>query len=210
MSNPLFWIVFISMVFWALYQKWDEKTDKFISYPYLTTLYFLFGSGVMLVFFPHTVKFFGVDKAGILLLIGIVLLTYFLYDFLNRIEKKEIRWPFKDYFQLLDKRYVIPKLAEIIFQQVFFVSIFVIALNSFGGNITLFITIGAFVLAHLNLFLFRSFREAVFYLLFSIVGAPLFILLIVNTEVLWYSISLHLLFYTFLSVVAWTWNVVKK
>ena len=197
-------------MFWSIYQKWDEKTDKFVSYPYLTTVYFLAGSAIMGLFFPHVFNFFQPDRFGILTLIGVILLTFFIYKVLNKIDRREIRWPFKDYFQFLDERYIIPKFAEIIFQQVFFVSIFVISLDSFGGNITLMITVAAFVLAHLNLFLFRSFREAVFYLLFSIVGAPLFILLIINTEALWYSMALHLLFYTFLSVVAWTWKVVRK
>lgn len=210
MDNTIFWLIYIALLFWAIYQKWDEKTDKFIQFPYLTTLYFLLGSSIIAFFFKPVINFFEFDKWGILLLILVLIITYLIYKILNKIQRKKIEWPFFDYFQMLDERYIIPKFAEIIFQQVFFVSIFVISLNSFGGNTTLMITIGAFILAHINLFLFRSFREAVFYLLFSIVGAPVFILLIMNTEVIWYSMAIHMLFYTFLSVVAWTFNVLKK
>lgn len=210
MINPIFWIVYLSLIFWSLYQKWDEKTDKYIEYPYLTTLYFVFASLVISVFFPRIFNFLSFDLKGILILITVVIFTFLIYWLLKKINNKKINWPFYDYFQLLDTRYIIPKLAEIIFQQVFFVSIFVLSLNYFGNNTTIIITILAFVLAHLNLFLFRSIREAVFYFLFAIVGAPIFIILIMNTEVLWYSIAVHLFFYTVLSVCAWSFGVIKK
>lgn len=210
MENPIFWIIYISLIFWSFYKKWDEKTEKYIQYPYFTTVYFLVASFAISFFFPYIFNFLPLDLFGILTLIGVVLFTFFTYWILRKINGKKISWPFFDYFQLLDVRYVIPKLSEIFFQQVFFISIFIISLNSFGGNTTLMITTIAFVLAHLNLFIFRTAREAVFYLLFSIVGAPIFILLIMNTEALWYSISVHMLFYTFLSITAWTINILKK
>lgn len=210
MDNTIFWLIYIALIFWAFYQKWDEKKDKYISYPYLTTLYFLFASSVISVFFPHIINFFAPDKNGILILAGVLIFTFIVYKSLRRLNKKEIKWPFYDYFQLLDERYIIPKFSEIVFQQTFFVSIFIISLNSFDINTTLTITTLAFVFAHLNLFLFRTFREAVFYLLFSMVGAPIFILLIVNTEVLWYSIALHMFFYTCLSMMAWFWNAIRS
>ena len=210
MVNPIFWIIYLALIFWSFYQKWDEKKDKYLEYPYLTTLYFIFASGVISIFFPHIVNFFQPDKFGILILIGVLISTYLLYKSLKSVNDKKIVWPFKDYFQVLDERYIIPKLFEIVFQQIFFVSIFLISLNTFSETTTLVFTVLAFALAHLNLFLFRSIREAVFYLLFSIVGAPIFVLLIINTEVLWYSIALHLAFYTLLSLGAWTWNVFKS
>lgn len=210
MDNTIFWLIYIALIFWAIYQKWDEKNDKFLEFPYLTTLYFILGSYVIAFFFNPVISFFEPDRFGISFVIIVLLFTYFVYKLLNKIKKKEVSWPFRDYFQLLDERYIIPKFAEIIFQQVFFASIFVISLNSFGANPTLIITTIAFALAHINLFLFKSFREAIFYLLFSVVGAPVFILLIMSTETLWLSIGVHLLFYTLLSVSAWTWNVIKK
>jgi uncharacterized membrane protein (DUF485 family) len=210
MTSGIFWLIYMALVFWALYQKWDEKRDKFVTYPYITTVYFLIGSAVLTAFFPHVLNFFIWDTYGILALIGVVLMTFVLYSLLKIVRHHKSNWFFFDYFALLDNRYVIPKLTEILFQQIFFVSVFVISLNTFGESLTLFVTVLAFFFAHLNLFLFRGIREAFFYLIFSLFGAPIFVMFLIYTEVLWYSIAVHMFFYTALSFVAWIWGEFKK
>lgn len=210
MINPIFWIIYLSLVFWTIYQKWDEHKDKYTAHSVLTISYFIIASLIISVFFPFIFNFFSFDKIGIVLVTAVLVLTYAVYEVLNKIKKKKIEWPFFDYFQLLDKRYILPKFAEIIFQQTFFVSIFIISLNSFGQTTTLVLTTLAFVLAHVNLFLFRSLKEAVFYFLFAMIGAPVFVLLVLGTEVIWYSLALHMMFYTALSIIAWIWNVIRE
>ena len=210
MENSIFWLFYIILIFWSIYQKWDEKQEKYISHPHLTSLYFLGASSVLLIFFPHALSFFTYDIIGIFIFIGIILFTYIVYKVLRLISNQESNWFFYDYIQLLDSRFILPKLFEIIFQQIAFVSVLVLAISSFGEAVTLLATVFVFVLAHLNLFLFRSIRESVFYLLFSIIGAPIFVLLLINTESLWYSISVHMLFYTLLAMSAWSWGVIKS
>jgi Ca2+/Na+ antiporter len=210
MTNSFFWLIYLALIFWTLYQKLDAKIDRYTKYPYLSTLYFLIFSVVLLIFFPHALKFFYWDGAGILTLLGVVLFTLIMYKVLKKIKEPKVKKPIFSYFQLLDERYVFPKLAEVIFQQTFFVSAFVLSIDAFGLEKSLYITIGIFILAHLNLFVFQSMRRALFFFLASMVGAPIFIMLIIKTELLWYSISLHFLFYTVCSFVYWSWNVWKS
>lgn len=210
MENTFFWLVYLSLIFWTLYQKLDVKMDKYTKRPYLSTFYFLICSGVLLIFFPHAINFFRWDILGIAAFIGVILFTFILYKILNKIKKPEIKGPVFSYFQLIDSRYILPKVSEIIFQQIFFVSVFVLSIETFGLENSLYITIGIFIVAHLNLFVFQSFRRAMFFFLASMVGAPIFILLIINTEMLWYSMSIHLLFYTVCSFVYWVVSLVRK
>ena len=67
----------------------------------------------------------------------------------------------------------------------------------------------AFIAAHIPLFILRGKKFAVFYLVWSIVGAPLFALVLFSTGTLWYSIALHMFFYTTLSAFYWLFSPVK-
>lgn len=208
--NPLFWIIFISLIFWSFYKKWDEDTDKYINYPYITTLYFLFASGVLIFLNPVALRYLVFDKLGVIFLSSVIVLTFLLYKVLRLIKKPIRDKNFFDYFELLDVRYIFPKLAEILFQQIFFISVFLLSLSFFGEILTVWVTVLAFVLAHLNLFFFQGKKIGLFYFAFAVIGAPIFILLIIETQVLWYSLALHMLFYTVLSAGDWFWGIIKR
>jgi hypothetical protein len=210
MENSFFWLIYIVLIFWSLYQKWDEKKDKYIEHPTLTTIYFFGASVILSIFFPTVLRFFNFEISEIIVLLGVLAGTFLIYKILRLISKQESNWFFFDYIQLLDTRFIIPKFAEIVFQQIAFLSVFILSLETFGEAVILITTVLIFIIAHLNLFLFTGKREAVFYLLFSILGAPTFILLIIHTEALWLSISAHMVFYTLLSISAWSWGVLKR
>ncbi len=211
MSNPIFWIFFMAILFWSLYHKWDEKRKNFVKYPILTSLYFFVASIILVVFYPPVLDYLKFDFVGFSFVFSVFVLNFFLYKFLKEMFRgpRDSKLSFFEYYKILDDDYVIPKFTEIIFQQVFFVSVFLIAFSNFSEIVTVIFALSAFVLAHLNLFLFRKKSEALFYLIFSVMGAPLFLFFVVATGSIWVSVSLHLLFYIFLSSFAWIFSRVK-
>jgi hypothetical protein len=211
MINPFFWISLISIIFWSIYHKWDEKRQNFVEHPVFTFWYFAFASFVILIFYPNSINYFRFEPLGIVFIIFVLGLIYFLFKILKVLFKgpQDGSWKFFDYYKILDEKYILPKLSEIVFQQTFFVSIMLISIESFSLYFVIFSVLSAFVLAHLNLFLFRETSEALFYLIFSFFGAPIFFILIVATGSIWFSVGFHLLFYAILSAFAWILTKVK-
>ena len=211
MHYPIFWIIYLSLVFWSAYHKWDEKREKFVEYPISTFWYFAVASLILIVFYPKTLGYFNFEPVGIIFLILVLLLTSALYKILKKlfVGPAHHPWTFFEYYKILDTKFILPKLSEIIFQQTFFISIFLISVQSFSFKMAILVVVIAFVLAHLNLFLFRSKSEALFYLIFSSIGAPMFLILILLTGSIWFSVGFHMLFYTFLSSFAWICTKVK-
>lgn len=210
-SNPIFWIIYLSLVFWSLYHKWDEKRNKFVEYPNATFWYFIISSVILIIFYPKTLPYFKFEFFGVSFVILVLLLTSSLCKILRKlfVGPANHHWSFFEYYKILDSKFVLPKFADIIFQQTFFLSIFLILNETFSIEYSILFVVVAFILAHLNLFLFREKSEALFYLVFASVGAPMFLILILMTGSIWFSSGFHMLFYTFLSSFAWIFSKVR-
>ena len=114
------------------------------------------------------------------------------------------------YWKLLDQKYIVPKLFEIGFQQTFLGAVYIILIDTFGLKIeTILFIILSFILAHIPLIFLQGKKIGITYLKWSLLGAPLFAFIIIATNSLWYSISVHMLFYTLLSMATWLFTGTK-
>jgi len=210
--NYLLWIAFLSLLFWGIYQKWDEKRMSYTDNPIRTSLYFFFSSLALILVYPNTVKLFVPDILSSLFFICVVLLTFFLYKVL----KSLFRGPKIDigsdraYWKLLDQKYILAKLFEIGFQQTFLGAVYIILIDTFTLKTeTVIFIILSFILAHVPLIFLQGKKIGLTYLKWSLLGAPLFAFIIIATNSLWYSISVHMLFYTLLSMATWLFTGTK-
>ena len=107
-------------------------------------------------------------------------------------------------------KYIVPKFAEIIFQQTFFGAIILLIKDNYSLSISvLLLGSFAFIAAHIPLFILQGRRIGAFYFFWAILGAPLFAFALLSTGSLWTSIALHMLFYTTLSGFSWIFSPVK-
>lgn len=210
--NYLLWIAFLSLLFWGIYQKWDEKRMSYTDYPIRTSLYFFFSSLALILVYPNTATLFQPDILSGLFFICVVLLTFFLYKVL----KSLFRGPKIDigsdraYWKLLDQKYILAKLFEIGFQQTFLGAVYIILIDTFTLKTeTVIFIILSFILAHVPLIFLQGKKIGLTYLKWSLLGAPLFAFIIIATNSLWYSISVHMLFYTILSMATWMFTGTK-
>jgi hypothetical protein len=204
--TSLWWIIFLALLFWGIYQKWDEKRLSYIEYPIKTTLYFLFSSLSIIFIYPDVIRFFKMDIFGALFFVIIIGLTYLSYKILKNLFNGPSLDISQDhaYWKLLNQKFVLPKLAEIIFQQTFFASVSLLIIKKYGTSFEVLITMSlSFIMAHLPLFFLQGRKIGQKYLLWSIIGSPIFSLILITTGSLWYSISVHMLFYTLLSMFSW-------
>ena len=210
--NYLLWIAFLSLLFWGIYQKWDEKRMSYTEHPVRTSLYFFFSSLALILVYPNIAKLFQPTFLSALFFISIVALTFFLYKVLKNL----FRGPKIDigsdraYWKLLDQKYILAKLFEIGFQQTFLGAVYIILIDTFTLKIeTVIFIILSFILAHTPLIFLQGRRIGMTYLKWSLLGAPLFAFIIIGTNSLWYSISVHMLFYTLLSMATWLFTGTK-
>ena len=205
-QHPIFWIIFISVVFWSFYKRWDSSRHEYVDHPWRTTTYFIFSSAILVFVHPQVLVFLFFDISGIFALIGTVFLTFFLYNILPKFFYGTQKNLFFDhnYLKNLDTRYIPSKLSEIIFQQIFFGSIISIFLEGhLSVSIAFYIAVLMFVVAHIPLFVLQNKKIGEFYFAWSILGAPLFAFVLLTSHSLWYTISLHMLFYTLLASSIW-------
>lgn len=205
-SHPIFWIFFISIIFWSFYERWDSNKQEYIDHPWRTAVYFIFASAILLFVQPETLRYFSFNLYAIFAFILVVLLTYILYKKIPKYfsNPKDKFVSSIHYLGILNENYIPSKLAEILFQQVFFGSVVSIFVLSNISSLHIFaITVLIFILAHLPFFILQGKNNGAFYLAWSVIGAPLFAYVLLSTNSLWYTISLHLLFYAFLNSFVW-------
>jgi hypothetical protein len=210
--NSLSWICFLSLLFWGIYQKWDEKRMSYTQNPIRTSLYFFFSSLALILVYPKITKLFQPTLFSILFFITIISLTFLLYKILKILFRGPKTETYSDhaYWKMLDQKYIPPKIFEIGFQQTFLGAIFIVVTEKYGLNIeTILFFILSFILAHVPLIFLQGKKIGLTYLKWSILGAPIFVFLIVTTNSLWYSISIHMFFYTMLSFVTWIFTGTK-
>jgi hypothetical protein len=206
-SETIFWVIFSAFLFWALYEKWDAKRKDYIDHPRITFWYFIFASSAIAFIHIQVLNLLIFDLIPILSTMLVISFTYVLFLILPKIKnitKVDLRVD-HHYWKSLDKNYLAPKFAEVFFQQIFFGSVFLLLFEnqSISHPWVIFITGATFVLAHIPLFVLQGKKIGTFYLLWSVVGAPLFVYVLLATNSLWYTISLHMLFYTILSFFYW-------
>lgn len=210
--NSLGLVIFLSLVFWGIYQKWDDKKLEYTRHATRTSLYFFFSSLALIFLYPKIGTLFQPTILSSLFFITVLALTFILYKILKDI----FRGPNLDistdraYWKMLDQKYILPKLFEIGFQQTFLGAVFIIVMDMYGltpETITFFIL--SFILAHVPLIFLQGRKIGLTYLKWSIIGAPIFTFLIIITQSLWYSISIHMLFYTLLSLFTWMFTGTK-
>ena len=205
-QHPIFWIIFISVVFWSFYERWDSNRHAYIDHPWRTAAYFIFSSAILAFVYKPVLSFLYFDVDGIFALIGTIFLTFFLYNFLPQFfYAPDKTFSFDhNYLTRLDVRYIPSRLSGIIFQQIFFGSVVSIFLESHLAISSVFyIAVLMFVAAHIPLFILQNKKMGEFYLAWSILGAPLFAFVLLYSHSLWYTISLHMLFYTLLASSVW-------
>ncbi len=210
--NSLLLIGFLSLLFWGIYQKWDEKRMSYTEHPIRTSQYFFFSSLALILIYPNTAKLFQPDILSILFFICVVLLTFFLYKVLKSLFRgpKIEMGSDRAYWKLLDQKYILAKLFEIGFQQTFLGAVYIILIDTFTLKTeTVIFIILSFILAHVPLIFLQGKRIGLTYLKWSLLGAPLFAFIIIATDSLWYSISVHMLFYTILSMFTWMFTGTK-
>jgi hypothetical protein len=210
--NYLFLISFLSLLFWGIYQKWDEKKQEYIEHPIRTSIYFIFSSMSLILIYPPIAKLFEPSVLSVLFFSTVIYITFILYKILKKIFKgpqNPIQIEHK-YWKLLNQKYIWPKIFEITFQQTYLGAIFIVLFDLYGFNLeTAVLTFVAFIVAHIPLIFIQGKKIGLVYLKWSIVGAPVFVLLILGTQNLWYSISIHMLFYTTLSLFTWMFSGTK-
>jgi hypothetical protein len=212
LMTSLWWIIFLALLFWGIYQKWDEKRLSYIEEPIKTTLYFLFSSLSIILIYPDVARFFKINFFAILFFILIIGLTFLIYKTLKNLFIGPSLDISQDhaYWKLLDQRFILPKLAEIIFQQTFFASVSLLIIEKYGTGFEVLISMSlSFIMAHVPLFFLQGRKIGMTYLLWSIIGSPIFTIILVTTGSLWYSISVHMLFYTVLSMFTWLFTGTK-
>lgn len=211
-QNPLFWLLFISIVFWSFFERFDAHRKEYIDHPHLTFFYFVFSSGILMFIYPPVLSFFTPRPFPIILALGSVSITYWLYKNLPKIfSGPKIGFPEDHhYWKLLDKKYIIPKFMEIIFQQTFFGAVMLLIMDNYKLSVSVMV-LGAlsFILAHIPLFVLQGKRIGMFYFMWAILGAPLFAFILIASGSLWYTIALHMFFYTSLSAFSWLFSPVK-
>lgn len=204
--NSLGLIIFLSLLFWGIYQKWDDKKLEYTKHAVRTSLYFFFSSLALIFIYPKIATLFTPSILSIIFFLTVLSLTFISYKILKNL----FRGPNLDmstdraYWKLLDQKYIIPKLFEIGFQQTFLGAVFIIVVDKYGLRPeTIIFFILSFILAHVPLIFLQGRKIGMTYLKWSLLGAPIFTFLIVTTNSLWYSISIHMLFYTLLSLFTW-------
>jgi hypothetical protein len=210
--NSLLWICFLSLLFWGIYKKWDDKRMEYTKHPIRTSLYFFFSSLALIFLYPKIATLFEPSFFSITFFITIILLTIFLYKILKKIFIGPSQGTQTDYtyWKMLDQKYILPKLIEIGFQQTFLGAVYIILLDIFSLEIkTVIFIMLSFILAHIPLIFLQGKKIGMTYLKWSILGAPIFTFLIIATNSLWYSISIHMLFYTLLSLSTWIFSGTK-
>jgi hypothetical protein len=213
-ENPLFWILLISIIFWSLFERFDSKRKEYIDHPRATFVYFVFSSLVLVFVYPEVISLYISYSSifGLGIAVFTVFVTFALYSTLPKLfcGPKE-KFPVDHhYFKLLDKKYILPKFAEIIFQQTFFGSIFLLISDNFHLSISIMLLAAiCFIIAHLPLFILQGKRVGIFYTGWAILGAPIFASILLSTGSLWYVIAFHMFFYTFLSAFSWLFSPVK-
>jgi hypothetical protein len=211
-DHPLFWILFVSVIFWSFFERFDAHRKEYVDHPRATFTYFIFSSAILIFVYPPVLSLYTSGILGFFIAILTVYLTYLLYLYLPKLfngPKKKFPED-HHYFKLLDKKYILPKFAEIIFQQTFFGSILLLISDNFHLSISVLL-LGAlcFIVAHLPLFILQGKRVGIFYTAWAILGAPIFASILLSTGSLWYVIAFHMFFYTFLSGITWLFSPVK-
>jgi len=211
-EHPLFWILFISVIFWSFFERFDAHRKEYIDHPRATFTYFIFCSLLLGFVYPPVFSFFAIHPAPFLIAIFSVVITYWLYSSLPKLfTGPKAQFPEDHhYWKLLDKKYIVPKFAEIIFQQTFFGAIILLIADNYKLSISVLL-LGSlsFILAHLPLFILQGKRIGAFYFFWAILGAPVFATILLSTGSLWYTIAFHMFFYSFLSAISWLFSPVK-
>jgi len=211
-DHPLFWILFISLIFWSFFERFDSKRKEYIDHPRGTFAYFIVSSLILAFVYPPVFSLYTSSFLGFIVAVFTVYATYLLYTSLPKLflGPKEKFPEDHHYYKLLDKKYIVPKFAEIIFQQTFFGSmVLLIADNHHLSISVLMLAALCFILAHLPLFILQGKKVGMFYTSWAILGAPIFASILLSTGSLWYVIAFHMFFYTFLSAISWLFSPVK-
>ncbi len=204
--QSLLWIFLIAGLFWSIYEKYDHNRKLYIDHSIFTGVYFLFSSAAIMVVQPWTINFFPLRPNEIILVIFTLLFSWLLYKWLRFFYRgpKEKFETTHHYFLLIDPKYIPSKFCEIVFQQVFIAAVISILQQAKMATWLIFIICTIiFILAHFSLFILQNKRIGEFYFKWSMVGAPIFILIILISQSLWTTIALHNFFYTLLSWQAW-------
>ena len=161
--------------------------------------------------YPPVLSYFSLQPFAVTAVFISLLCTYWMYGNLPKLFEGPSKTPEDHhYWKLLDKKYIIPKFAEIMFQQTFFGAMILIIKDNYKLSISvLFLGAIMFILAHIPLFILQGKKIGMFYFLWAILGAPLFAFILLTTCSLWYTIAVHVLFYTALSVFSWLFSPVK-
>lgn len=211
-EHPLFWILFISIIFWSFFERFDSKRKEYIDHPRGTFAYFTFSSLILCFVYPPVFSLFTSSFFGFLVAVFSVLATHFFYTNLPKIfTGPKTGFPQDHhYWKLLDKKYIVPKFAEIIFQQTFFGAIVLLISDNYELSISVLL-LGAlsFILAHLPLFILQGKRIGAFYFFWAVLGAPFFAYILLNTNSLWYTIAFHMFFYSLLSLFSWIFSPIR-
>lgn len=211
-SHPLFWILFISVIFWSFFERFDSKRKEYIDHPRATFIYFVLASLILGFVYPPVFSLFKLRLLPVLTVIFSVVATYWLYKNLPRLfTGPKTKFPDDHhYWKLLDKKYIVPKFAEIIFQQTFFGSIILLIADNYKLSISVLL-LGAlsFILAHIPLIILQGKRIGAFYFFWAILGAPIFAFILLKTGSLWYTVAFHMYFYSFLSAISWLFSPIK-
>jgi hypothetical protein len=211
-EHPLFWILFISVIFWSFFERFDAHRKEYIEHPRATFTYFIFSSLILGFVYPQVFSLFALRPLAIFIVVFSVLITYWLYKYLPKLfTGPKAQFPEDHhYWKLLDKKYIVPKFAEIIFQQTFFGAIILLIADNYKLSISVLL-LGSlsFILAHLPLFVLQGKRIGAFYFFWAILGAPIFATILLSTGSLWHTIAFHMFFYSFLSAISWLISPIK-
>ena len=203
--QSILWIILVAGIFWSIYARYDRDRKLYIDHSIFTSFYFLFSSAAIIVAQPFSLNFLRWHW-GIMCVISVVLLSFLIYKWLHFFYHgpKEKFETTHQYFLLLDPKYILPKLCEVFFQQTFIGAVIsILLLNNLSPWLVFIIASTIFVLAHFSIFILQNKTLGEFYFKWSLLGAPIFTFIILATQTLWFTIALHLLFYTTLSWFAW-------
>ena len=211
-EHPLFWILFVSVIFWSFFERFDAHRKEYIDHPKTTFIYFIFSSAIVAFVYPPVLSFLTLKPLPLFTAVISVIVAYWLYSNLPKLFAGP-KIKFQDdhhYWKLLDKKYIVPKFAEIIFQQTFFGAIVLLIADNFKLSISVLL-LGAFsfIFAHLPLFILQGKRIGAFYFFWAILGAPIFAYILLTTGSLWYTIAFHMFFYSLLSAFSWLFSPIK-
>lgn len=211
-EHPLFWILFISVIFWSFFERFDAHRKEYIDHPRATFIYFIFSSLILGFVYPSVFSLLVLKPLAVFTAAFSVLATYWLYKYLPKLftgPKKQFPEDHQ-YWKLLDKKYIVPKFGEIIFQQTFFGAMILLIADNYKLSISVLL-LGSlsFIIAHLPIFILQGKRVGEFYFFWAILGAPLFASILLSTGSLWYTIAFHMFFYSFLSAISWLFSPVK-